>query len=127
MLYFQAKKKELKSEKKKKNCNRAKPMASPTDYRGNKQMDSRKKKKKKKNPNTEQITKSETKPTVTSLIEQTKPQYIGVYQKKETQYRKPNPNTNQTKPMVTLLVAHSSSSSTLTRPSLLLLDARLSS
>ena len=46
MFYFQAKKKELKSEKKKKNCNRAKPTASPTDY---KPTDSPKKKKKKKN------------------------------------------------------------------------------
>ena len=54
LFYFQAKKKkpkkkiELKSGKKK-NCNRAKPMASPTNYRGSKPMDSPKKKKK-KNP-----------------------------------------------------------------------------
>ena len=51
------KKFELKS-KKKKNCNRAKPIASPTNYRSSKPMDS-KKKKKKPNPNTKQITKSE--------------------------------------------------------------------
>ena len=52
MFYFQAKKKkrkkkEIKSEKKK-NCNRAKPMASPIDYRDSKPTDSQKKKKKRK-------------------------------------------------------------------------------
>ena len=42
---FKLKKKkfELKFEKKKKNCNKAKPMASPTDYRGSKPTDSKKK------------------------------------------------------------------------------------
>ena len=47
MFYFQKvqKKFELKSEKKK-NCNRAKPIASPTNYRGNKPTDSHQTKKK---------------------------------------------------------------------------------
>ena len=48
------KKIELKSGKKK-ICNRAKPMASPTNYRGSKPTNSQKKKKNKPNPNTEQI------------------------------------------------------------------------
>ena len=51
MFYFQAKKKKKKRTKiwkKKKICNKAKPTASPTDY---KPMDSPKKKKKKKKSN----------------------------------------------------------------------------
>ena len=74
MFYFQAK-------KKKKNCNRVKPTASPMDYRGSPQI---LKKKKKKN----QRIRNQTHVMVTSLAEksETKPQYSQSMSKSKTNF-----------------------------------------